>query len=95
MGIKRRRMTPEFKGRVAIEALRGERTLNELAGRYELHPNQIGQWKKQLIERAAGAFADGRTVRGSEDRTSELFQEIGRLQFELEVLKKKLGADGR
>ncbi len=88
MGIKRRRMTREFKARVAIEALRGERTLNKLAGRYELHPNQIGQWEKQLIERAAGAFAGGRTVRGSEDRTAQLFQEIGRLQFELEWLKK-------
>lgn len=91
---KRRKLSAELKAKVALEAVRGERTINELAGRYEVHPHQISQWKKLLMDKAAGLFADGRVKRGPEDRTSQLYQEIGRLQFELEWLKKKVGSDG-
>ena len=85
---KRRKLSAELKAKVALEAVRGERTINELAGRYEVHPHQIGQWKKLLVEKAPALFADGRMKRGPEDRTGQLYQEIGRLQFELEWLKK-------
>ena len=91
---KRRKLSAEFKARAALEAVKGERTINELAGRYEVHPHQISQWKKLLTEKAPVLFADGRVSKGPEDRTSHLYQEIGRLQFELEWLKKKVGADG-
>lgn len=92
---KRRKLSAELKAKVALEAVKGERTINELAGRYEVHPHQVGQWKKLLLDKAAALFADGRLKRGPEERTGQLYQEIGRLQFELEWLKKKVGDDGR
>ncbi len=93
---KRRRFGAEFKARVALEALRGEKTINEPASRHEVHPNQIGEWKRRLVERAAHVFAEGRGRNGSDpDLTDRLHQEIGRLQFELSWLKKKVGDDGR
>ena len=54
----RRRFTAEFKARVALEAIRGERTISELATKHQLHPNQITQWKRQAIENLAKAFDD-------------------------------------
>jgi transposase-like protein len=88
---KRRRFSAEFKAKVALEAVKGERTVNELASRFEVHPHQIGQWKRMLVGKAAAMFADGRAKSGASDRTAELYQEIGRLQFELAWLKKKVG----
>ena len=72
MTVKRKRVSAEFKAKVAPEAVRGERTINELASRQEVHPGQIGQWKKQLLERAPGLLGDGRVKRGPEDRTAQL-----------------------
>lgn len=54
----RRRFTAEFKAKVALEAIRGERTISELATKHQLHPNQITQWKRQAIENLAKAFDD-------------------------------------
>ena len=88
--MSRKNYTPEFKARVALEAIRGLKTLNELASEYGVHPNQIGQWKKQLLENAPGLFADGRKRKQPEGVTEEeLYEQIGRLKMEVEWLKKK------
>ena len=67
MSRKRRNFSPEFKARVALEALTGEQTLSELASRYCVHPNQISIWKKQAKEGIADSFS-GRKKRDSQDK---------------------------
>jgi len=90
---KRRKFDAAFKARVAMEAIRGESTLAELAGRYQVHPNQITKWKKQAVEELPALFADKRK-NGRRDESAmkdELFRQIGKLKVELEWLKKKSG----
>lgn len=92
MAQKRKQFTAEFKARVALEALRGEHTISELAARHKVHPNQIGQWRKHLQAHIAEVFAAGR---GSQDAQQQqlvdsLYQQIGQLTVELEFLKKRL-----
>jgi len=91
--MKRRKFSAEFKTKVAIEAIRGLKTLNELSSEYEVHPNQISKWKKQLLSQAPQIFKDRRNSNNiSEDKKVEkLYQEIGQLQVELNWLKKKTG----
>lgn len=94
MGGKRKSFSAEFKAKVALEAIRGLSTTAEIASRHKVHPNQITKWKKQLLESAASLFADGRTKRNKEEDTrlkDRLYQQIGKLQFELDWLKKKVG----
>jgi putative transposase len=92
MTTTRKQYSPKLKARVALEAIRGERTLNQLASQYHVHPVQIGQWRKAAIEQMAELFVDGRKrkVRDSEVEQEALFEEIGRLKMELDWLKKKL-----
>lgn len=90
---QRKRHTALFKAKVALEAVRGEKTVNELAGVYQVHPTQIIVWKKRLLEGAQELFADGRS-KGREDGEAlqeQLYQQIGRLKVELDFLKKKTG----
>ena len=81
-----------FKAKVALEAVKGERTLNELAGHFEIHPTQIGQWKQRLVSGASDLFTGG----GTRDAVAEaalrdrLYQEIGQLKVELDWLKKSM-----
>ena len=91
--MKRRKFSAEFKTKVAIEAIRGLKTLHELSSEYEVHPNQISKWKKQLLSQAPQIFKDRRNSNNiSEDKKVEkLYQEIGQLQVELNWLKKKTG----
>ena len=91
MKQKRKQHSAGFKAKVALEAIRAERTLNELAGQFELHPTQVMQWKKQLVEGATGVFnghADRNAIQESVLR-DRLYQEIGQLKVELDWLKKK------
>ena len=89
--MQRKRYTASFKSRVALEALKGQKTVAEIASGYEVHPNQVSQWKKQLQAGMPDVFADpGRSHRAEEKLTDKLYQEIGRLKVELDWLKKKL-----
>lgn len=91
MARSRRKLSKELKAKVVLEALRGNRSLNEIASRYEVHPNQIQTWKKQALEGLPGLFADRRTSDGKSEEAllSRLYEQIGKLQMELEWLKKK------
>ncbi len=60
MGKERRKFSDEFKAKVALDAVRGVKTLSELAAEHKVHPNQISKWKKQLLDNAAGLFANGK-----------------------------------
>lgn len=92
MTRKRNRFDDNFKAKVALEAIRGERTVSELASRYGVHPNQITQWKKKLIEGAPEIFSRGKksTNGDSQKLVDELYKQIGQLKVELDWLKKKL-----
>jgi putative transposase len=90
---KRKQQGAAFKAKVALEAIRGEKTINELAGLYQVHPTQIGVWKKRALEGLPGIFADGwqRAQASDEELKARLYQEIGQLKVELDFLKKKVG----
>lgn len=94
MRRKRRALPAEFKAKVALAALRGDLTLNEVATKYEVHANQVSTWKKQLLEASKDFFSDGRGHRkqDEEELVARLYQEIGQLKVELDWLKKKVGA---
>lgn len=86
----RRRFSAEFKAKVALEAIRGERTISELATKHQLHPNQITQWKRQAIENLAKAFDDkvSDAQVGREAEVSKLHAKIGQLVVERDFLAK-------
>ena len=88
---KRRSFGAPFKAKVALAAVRGDKTTAELATKFSVHPNQVSSWKKQLLEGAAGLFADGRCKKSdpTEANEGELYEQIGRLKMEVEWLKKK------
>ena len=91
--IKNRKVyQPGFKAKVALEAVKGRMTINEIAKEYELHPNQISQWKKQFLESMAGIFENSKAGarQPDEELTSQLYEQIGRLKVELDWLKKNL-----
>ena len=87
----RRVYKSEFKAKVALEAVRGRLTINEIAKEYELHPNQISQWKKQFLESMARIFDNAKAGarQPEEELTNQLYEQIGRLKVELDWLKKK------
>ena len=90
---RRKRYSAEFKAKVALEALRGEQTINELASRYELHPNMITNWKRQAIDNMAAAFSGGteRNTKADEAQIKELHAKIGQLTVERDFLAKAFG----
>jgi len=91
MAGKRRKHSDEFKARVALDAVKGVRTLGELSSTYGVHPTVIAQWKRQLITGAPTVFVSaGGKGESQEELTAPLYQEIGRLKMEVEWLKKKL-----
>jgi len=87
---KRRKHSDKFKAKVALEAIRGVKTLAQLAAEYKVHPNQISTWKRQLLENAEGIFAGDKKVKSQEEVTAPLFEEIGRLKMDIKWLEKKL-----
>jgi transposase len=91
--MKRKSFTTEFKAKVAIEALKGHKTVSELASEFEVHPSQINGWKKQLLDGASETFSRGKQKREEdyEVEKDRLYQQVGKLQVELDWLKKKTG----
>jgi transposase-like protein len=85
--------SPKFKARVAVEALRGEKTLSQLGSQYKLHPLQIAKWRKAALDQLPELFVDGRKRQHNqaEAETTTLYEEIGRLKVELDWLQKKAG----
>lgn len=90
----RRNHAPAFKAKVALEALKGEQTLVELAERYQVHPNQITEWKKQLLEHAEEVFSKERKSSDQGPNVKDLHAKIGQLSMENDFLSKALGRIG-
>jgi transposase-like protein len=92
----RKRHSASFKARVALEAAKQSRTVAELARAYQVHPVQISQWKKQLLDGAEALFRDGRRREGGDAEAvqAELYERIGRLNMEVEWLKKSVARCG-
>lgn len=86
----RRNHSPSFKAKVALDALKGEQTIVELAQRYQVHPNQITEWKKQLLEHAADVFGRDRDADNGPS-VKELHAKIGQLAMENDFLSGALG----
>jgi putative transposase len=91
MSRKRRSLGSAFKAKVALAAVRGDKTTAQLASEFEVHASQVTAWKKQLLAGAPELFADGRGKRAAEAAAGEqeLYEQIGRLKMEVEWLKKK------
>ncbi len=93
MKHSRRKHNPSFKAKVALEALKGEETIAELANRFEVHPSQIRQWKNLLAEGAAGLFGSDQNQKKKEEDNlvARLYQQIGQLKVEKDFLENVLG----
>src|SRR5260370_39318519 len=91
MAGKRKKHTAAFKAQVALAALKGDKTVSELASQHSVHPTLIHAWKKQLLQSADDLFASGVKPAASDAEAvqAELFEHIGRLKMDLESLKKK------
>ncbi len=89
---KRRSHSDDFKARVALAAVKEQKTVNELASQFSVHTSQVQEWKRRLLEGAKELFGSSRERKqraADEADTAELFEQIGRLKMELEWLKKK------
>lgn len=86
----RRKFSAEFKARVALEAIKEQSTLAELAVKYELHPNQITDWKKTFLANATLTFTEKLPEKKQEEEVRRLYEQIGQLKVENDFLKKKL-----
>ncbi len=93
MKQNRRKHSPSFKAKVALEVLKGEETVAELASRFEVHPSQIRTWRKALAEGAAGIFGGDldQKRKGDEALIAQLYQQIGQLKVERDFLENALG----
>ena len=93
MSVQRKRYSAETKAKVALEAIKGQRTANEIAAEYGVHPTQIAQWKKQALDALPQLFATKGTERSKAEEgfIAGLYQEIGQLKVELDWLQKKSG----
>jgi len=91
MAGQRKKHTAAFKAQVALAALKGDKTVNELAGHFAVHPTLIHGWQKQLVAGAKGVFAAGAPAANtpSADQQAEVYEQIGRLKMEPEGVKKK------
>jgi putative transposase len=91
--MRRSRYSAELKAKVALEAIRGQKTVNEIASQYDVHPSQVGTWKKQALESLPEVFSNGKAKSHEEEQAKldALYQQIGQLQVELSFLKKRTG----
>ena len=91
MKKQRRKHTAEFKARVAIEAIRGVKTISEIAADFEIHPVMVGNWKKEMIGHLPELFANknAKNEQSIEKETAQLHRKVGQLTMEVEFLEKK------
>lgn len=87
----RKNYAPSLKAKVAIEAIKGNRTAAQIAQTFSVHPNLVACWKKQAVEQLPDVFAAGNAKQQADVEKDELFQQIGRLKVELDFLKKRVG----
>jgi transposase-like protein len=90
---QRRVFSSQLKAEIALASIKGEKSLSELATEYEIHPNQVSQWKRQFLENASKAFDDGDHGKEDADRQKEvdrLYRKIGQLEMDRDFLKKSL-----
>ena len=87
----RKKYSNELKARIALDAIRGQKTMSELASEYGIHANQIGRWKKQLLEAAPDIFTRGKNKEAEKNEVERdhLYKKVGQLQIEVDWLKKK------
>jgi transposase len=92
MARKRRKFSPQFMLKVALEALKGQATVNEIASQYQVHPNQVRSWKKKLVENGALIYQriHERAPKGPEEEQAKLHEQIEQLKIELAWLKTKV-----
>lgn len=91
MSTKRHSYSNSFKAKVALDAVRGIKTISELASEYKVHPTQISTWKKHMMRNASDIFSGGYSSGKSEEELkAPLYEEIGRLRMDIKWLKKKL-----
>ena len=93
MKESRRKHSPSFKAKVALEALKDEETVAQIAARYEVHPNMVTKWKKDLQDKAAGIFGKDHARKKKEDENliARLYQQIGQLKVEKDFLDRASG----
>ena len=93
MAGQRKRYSSALKAKVALEAIKGQKTVNEIASEYGVHPSQIAQWKKQALEELPEIFSNrqSKKEKQGEALTAALYQEIGQLTYELDWLEKQVG----
>ena len=93
MSRQRKSYSAELKARVALEAIKGQMTVNQIATRYDVHPNLVAQWKQQAIKLMPESFTrpSARAAEDDEQLKAQLYQQIGQLKVELDWLKKKVG----
>lgn len=93
MSMQRKNYSADFKAKVAIAAIKGQHTINEIASQYGVHPNQVMGWKKQAVEAIPDSFSTRRERDrdADEELKAQLYQQIGQLKVELDWLKKKAG----
>ena len=91
MKKQRRKHTSEFKARVALEAIRGLKTINEIAAEFEIHPVMVGNWKKEMLDNLPGLFElkDTKKEKERDKETEQLHRKVGQLTMEVEFLEKK------
>lgn len=91
MRRKRKQYSPEFKAQVALAAIKNEKTIAQLAARYEVHPTVINTWKRNLLDGASDLFAKGhKKDKNPEAKIDELYKHIGKLKVERDFLSRKL-----
>jgi len=90
---ERRKYDSRFKAEVALEAIKNQQTISQIASQYGVHPNQVSKWKRKAVEGLVEVFSDGRERREKDQQQliDELYRQIGKLKVELDWLKKKSG----
>ena len=96
MKSMRSKHSAEFKAKVSLEAIKGEKTISELASQFNLHPNQISQWKRTVLAGVSSLFCSKQAnkEKANEELKTALYEQIGKLKMELEWLKKKSSSIG-